>query len=160
VRVDSGGQTRGASAAQDARSHENGDSDWGNAPASRHADEIGADDNRDDDAEKNRPARRAEHVKKRKADGAADESVDDAGVERQKRGAEFRFRDDDDGDERPKRIGVIDAIENKPHDDATDQNSHGILNTGRLGNCRNGSLGNGGHGVPRSALVFCRRTQP
>src|SRR5260370_11332335 len=79
--VDSRGQARGTPATQDTWSHENGDSDRRNAPASRHANETGADDHRNDDAEKNRPLARAEQIKKGKTDSTADKGVHDAGIE-------------------------------------------------------------------------------
>ena len=137
-----------APAAEDAGSHKNGDGDRSNAPASRHADEMGAEDHRDDDAEENGPVRRTKQVKKGKTDGAADERVHDAGVEGQKRGAEFRFGDDNDGDERPQRVGVMHALQNKPHDDATDQNTHGVLPTGRLDRHCGKALRFGSHRSP------------
>src|SRR5713226_5483005 len=67
--VDGHSEARVAPAAKDAGIHENGDGDRRNAPASRHADQTGADDNRHDDAEENGPVRRTQQVKKGKADG-------------------------------------------------------------------------------------------
>jgi hypothetical protein len=47
-----------------------------------------------------------------------------------KSGAELWFRDGDGRDQRPERIVPIGAIENKPHEDATDENSNGVLQEG------------------------------
>src|SRR6267378_3267397 len=146
--VDGHSEARFAPAAEDGGSHENGDGDRSNAPASRHADEMGAEDHRDDNAEENGPVRRAKQIKKGKTDGAADQSIHEAGVEGQKRGAEFRLGDGDDGDERPQRVGVMDALENKPHDDATDQNTHRVLPTGRLDRRCGKALGFRSHSSP------------
>jgi len=154
--VDSHSQTRSAAGAEDAGSHDNGDGDRRDAPAPRHAYETCADDYRNDDAKKDGPVGGAEKIKKGEADGAADESVYDAGVEGEKSGAEFGFRDDDDGDQCPQRIGVIDASENKPHDDAADQNSNGVLQAGGLGRGWSGSPGNGGHKIFSCADAWWR----
>jgi len=129
---DGSGQTRRTPSAEDDGVHDNGDGDGSNAPASRDANEARANDYRDDDAEENRPKGRTEQIKKGETHGAADEGVHDAGVERQESSAAFRFCDGNDRDQRPQRIVVIDAIENKPHDYAADQNSHGILQAGGL----------------------------
>src|SRR6266481_304934 len=116
--VDGCGQACGTPAAEDAWSHQDGDSDWRNTPASRHANETRANDYRDDDAQENGPVGRAKQIKKGETDGAADEGVHDAGFESQERGAEFRLRDVDHRDEGPQRIAVIEVLKNEPHDDA------------------------------------------
>src|SRR5579864_4986886 len=128
--LDSDGEAGGTSPAEDAGRHDYDYCNRSDTPAPRNANETRAEKNGSRYTEQNPNGCGAEEIKKDKADSTADQRVDDAGVESLEGRGEIGLCDNNHRNEGPERIMVCHTVENKPNNDAADENAEGILKPG------------------------------